>query len=417
MNSDPKSPTISLPGEDRHVVIVGAGQAGVSVAEKLRANGFQGGVTLVGDEPQAPYQRPPLSKAYLLGALERDRLKLKPEDWYRNNRIELRTGVGVDSIDRDGKQVLFADGSALGYDHLVLATGAKARSLPDAIGGGLEGVFTIRSLGDIDRLRPAFEHGKKLLVVGGGYIGLEIAAVARGLGVAVEVVEAADRLIARVACNETAREVEQLHRSKGVTFHFGKALDRLIGERRVEGARLADGTVIDADVVVVGIGATPVTDLAEQTGLEIGNGIAVDAHGRTSDPYVWAAGDCANFALPAGGLRMESVGNAIDSGDLVARNILGAGQAYEPKPWFWSDQFDLKLQIAGQSRPGDDIVVRQGSSAGRSHWYFRDGRLVAVDSMNAPRDYLIGKRLLAASLNPDPRNLSDPEIALESFLT
>lgn len=403
------------PGNESSIVIVGAGQAGLSTAEKLRANGFAGSLTLIGEEPDAPYQRPPLSKAYLLGELERDRLKLKAEDWYARNRIALRLGTRVASIDRARRRACLADGGMLAYDNLVLATGSTARKLPQAISRGLAGIFTIRTLADIDALRPALDKRGKLLVIGGGYIGLEIAAVARGLGMTVDVVEAADRLLARVASAETAKVVEELHRSRAVTFHLGKAVSELLGTERVSGARLGDGTIVAADVVVTGIGGMPETALAAGAGLAIDNGIAVDAYGRTEDPFIWAAGDCASFSLSGGGLRMESVGNAIDSADLVARNIMGARQPYKPKPWFWSDQFDLKLQIAGLSRPGDTVVVRQGAGAGRSHWYYREGQFVAVDGLNAPRDYLIGKRLLAVSASPDPAQVADPVLALEAL--
>ncbi|MFD1985754.1 NAD(P)/FAD-dependent oxidoreductase [Mesorhizobium newzealandense] len=415
MSLDADHPAVAEPGNESSIVIVGAGQAGLSTAEKLRANGFAGPLTLIGEEPDAPYQRPPLSKAYLLGELERDRLKLKAEDWYAKNRIALRLGVRVASIDRARRRVCLADGAMLDYDRLVLATGATARKLPQAISRGLAGIFTIRTLADIDGLRPALEKQGRLLVIGGGYIGLEIAAVARGLGMAVDVVEAADRPLARVASSQTATAVEALHRSRGVTFHLGKAVSELLGADRVAGARLGDGTIVTADVVVAGIGGMPETALAAEAGLAIDNGITADAYGRTDDPFIWAAGDCANFSLPEGGLRMESVGNAIDSADVVARNIMGARQPYRPKPWFWSDQFDLKLQIAGLSRPGDTVVVRQGAGPGRSHWYYREGQLVAVDGLNAPRDYLIGKRLLAASASPDPAQVADPVLALEAL--
>lgn len=415
MSVDTDHPAAVRPGPESSIVIIGAGQAGLSTAEKLRANGFEGGLTLIGDEPDAPYQRPPLSKAYLLGEIERDRLKLKADDWYAKNRIALRLGTRVASIDRVQRHVYLAGGDVLAYDRMVLATGSTARKLPQAIARGLAGIFTIRTLADIDALRSALEKRGKLLVIGGGYIGLEIAAVARGLGMAVDVVEAADRPLARVACSETAAAVEALHRSRGVTFHIGKGLSELLGTGRVTGAKLGDGTTITADVIVAGIGGMPQTALAAEAGLATDNGFAVDACGRTGDPFIWAAGDCANFALPGGGLRMESVGNAIDSADLVARNIMGARQSYKPKPWFWSDQFDLKLQIAGLSRPGDIVVVRQGGGPGRSHWYYREGRFVAVDGLNAPRDYLTGKRLLAASASPDPAHVADPMRSLESL--
>ncbi|MFK0692973.1 NAD(P)/FAD-dependent oxidoreductase [Mesorhizobium sp. IMUNJ 23033] len=413
MSLDADHPAAARPGNESRIVIVGAGQAGLSTAEKLRANAFAGSITLIGEEPDAPYQRPPLSKTYLLGELERDRLKLKAEDWYARNRIALRLGTRVASIDRARRRVCLADGAMLDYDRLVLATGATARKLPQAISRGLAGIFTIRTLADIDQLRPTLEKHGKLLVIGGGYIGLEIAAVARGLGMTVDVVEAADRPLARVASAQTATAVEALHRSRGVAFHLGKSVGELLGTDRVSGARLSDGTIVAADVVVAGIGGMPQTALAAEAGLAIDNGIAADAYGRTGDPFIWAAGDCANFSLPEGGLRMESVGNAIDSADLVARNIMGARQPYRPKPWFWSDQFDLKLQIAGLSRPDDTVVVRQGAGPGRSHWYYREGQLVAVDGLNAPRDYLIGKRLLAISAGPDPAQVADPVLALE----
>ncbi|SIT56928.1 Rhodocoxin reductase [Mesorhizobium prunaredense] len=415
MPHDVDHPATAIPGNESSIVIVGAGQAGLSTAEKLRANGFVGSLTLIGDEADAPYQRPPLSKAYLLGELERGRLKLKAEDWYAKNRIALRLGTRVASIDRGRRRVCLADGGMFAYDRLVLATGSTARKLPQAISRGLTGILTIRTLADIDTLRPALKRRGKLLVIGGGYIGLEIAAVARGLGMTVDVVEAADRPLARVASAETARAVEDLHRSRGVTFHLGKAVDELLGTDHVAGAKLDDGTIIAADVVVAGIGGMPQTALAAEAGLVVDNGMAVDAYGRTDDPFIWAAGDCANFSLPGGGLRMESVGNAIDSADLVARNIMGAREPYKPKPWFWSDQFDLKLQIAGLSRPGDTVVVRHGAGPGRSHWYYRQGQFVAVDGLNAPRDYLIGKRLLAASASPDPAQVADPVLALEAL--
>ena len=416
MNNKQHHPPTEGADAGRRAVIVGAGQAGVSVAEKLRANGFKGTVTLVGDEPHAPYQRPPLSKAYLLGQVERQRLKLKAEDWYAKNMIELRIDVRVDSIDRQQRHIRLAEGSALPYDDLVLTTGAIPRQLPKAISCGLSGVFTVRSLSDIDALRPVFESSGKLLVIGGGYIGLEIAAVARSRDLTVEVVETADHILSRVACTETAYEIEALHRSKGVKFHFGMSVDRLLGADNVTAARLANGQIVQANAVVAGIGALPNTALAQRTGLAVDDGIVVDACGRTDDPSVWAAGDCANFCLPGGSIRLESVGNAIDSADLVARNIMGARQPYQPKPWFWSDQFDLKLQIAGLSRPNDRVVVRKGSGPGRSHWYFREGRLVAVDGLNAPRDYLIGKRLMAMSVNPSPAEIVDGDIALEALV-
>ncbi|NSY39358.1 NAD(P)/FAD-dependent oxidoreductase [Leisingera sp. ANG59] len=392
----------------KQIVIIGAGQAGLSCAAKLRADGFEGEITLIGNEKDAPYQRPPLSKAYLLGNLDAERLLLRPLTWYDQHQVDLRTGVAVATIDRAGKAVTLSDGKSLSYDALVLATGAEARPLPEDLLGGRSGVHTIRDRSDIEMMRPELDAAQSVLVIGGGYIGLEMAAVARGLGLGVNVVEAAPALLGRVACRETAAAIAELHEERGVRLHIGQGVTELTGETQVTGARLADGTEISADVVIVGIGAAPRTALAEAAGLDIANGILVDATGRTSDPAIYAAGDCACYRLPDGDLRLESVGNAIDTGEVVAGSILESGAGYTPKPWFWSDQFDLKLQIAGRAQPGDMIVVRISTIGARSHWYYRDGVLAAIDALNSPRAYQVGRKLILDGLTPDPGAIADP---------
>ena len=396
------------------VVVVGGGQAAASLVAKLRSKGFEGTITLIGEEPVPPYQRPPLSKAYLLGEMEEERLYLRPATYYAENAIDLHMGEKVIAVDRDNKEVM-AGGRAVKYDELVLCTGSVPRRLPAGIGGGLDGVYVVRTLADVDAMCPSCVSGKRVLVVGGGYIGLEAAAVCAKLGLTVTLVEAAERILQRVAAPETSAWFRDLHRARGVDLREGTGLVRLLGEGHVTGAELADGTTLDVDMVIVGVGIAPATELAEGCGLEVLNGIAVDSHGRTSDPSIWAAGDCASFPHGEGRIRLESVGNAIDMGELVAENIMGAGRSYVPKPWFWSDQYDVKLQIAGLNTGYDRIVVRRDGEA-LSHWYYEGDTLLAVDAMNDSRAYMVGKRLIEGGRTPDPEAVADPETQLKALL-
>ncbi|MBP0482234.1 NAD(P)/FAD-dependent oxidoreductase [Sagittula salina] len=400
------------------VVVVGAGQAAASLVARLRSRGFEGTITLLGDEPVPPYQRPPLSKAYLLGEMEEDRLYLRPASYYPENGIDLHVNARAIAIDRPERRVV-AEGQTFDYDHLVLCTGSLPRHLPAAIGGALDGVYTVRTLADVDRMCPACQPGARVLVVGGGYIGLEAAAVCAKLGLTVTLVEAADRILQRVAAPETSARFRALHKSHGVDLREGTGLTRLIGDTRVTGAELADGSTLEVDFVIVGVGITPATDLADAAGLEIRNGISVDSHGRTSDPAIWAAGDCASFPYAGlvsdGRIRLESVGNAIDMGELVADNIMGAERGYKAKPWFWSDQYDVKLQIAGLNTGYDNIVTRtEGETL--SHWYFKGDTLLAVDAMNDSRAYMVGKRLIEAGKSPEKSAVSDPATNLKTLL-
>ena len=381
-----------MAGTGAGIVIVGGGQAAAALAAKLRVSGYVGTLTLLGDEPIAPYQRPPLSKAYLLGEMPVERLTLRADDWWAQNGIVLRTGIKVTAIDRAARSVTTASGEAIGYEQLVLCTGAAPRRLPAAIGGALANVFTVRSLADVDTMRAAFRPGARLVVIGGGYVGLEAAAVARKLGLEVTLIEAAPRILGRVACPETADAVRALHIAHGVRVIEGVGLARLTGDSTVTGAVLTDGREIPADFVITGIGVSPETDLARNAGLAVENGITTDAFGRTSDPAIWAAGDCATFPHADGRLRLESVGNAIDMAEAVALNMLGAAKEYRPAPWFWSDQFDVKLQIAGLNTGYDRVVSRAGE--GQSFWYFRKDKLIAVDALNDARAYMVGKRLI-----------------------
>ena len=387
------------------VVIVGAGQTGAALAAKLRALGHQGEIVMLGDEPSPPYQRPPLSKGYLMGDMAADRLWLRAPDFWAENRIDLRLGQPVTAIDA-AAQTVTVGGAALGYDALALATGSTPRRLPGAIGGDLGGVYTVRTLADVDAMREEFQPGRRLVIVGGGYIGLEAAAVAAKLGLEVTVLEMAPRILQRVAAVETADHIRALHQAHGVTVLEATGLDRLEGGPRVTEAVLQDGRRLPADFVIVGVGITPNTALAEAAGLTLANGIATDAFGRTSDPGIWAAGDCASFPHGEGRLRLESVGNAIDMAEAVAANIVGAAQPYHAKPWFWSDQYDLKLQIAGLNTGFDHVMRREGDT-GTSVWYYRGDTLLAVDAMNDPRAYMVGKRLIEAGRSPRPDAVRD----------
>lgn len=392
------------------VVIVGAGQAGAALAAKLRALGHQGEIVMLGDEPAPPYQRPPLSKAYLLGEMEEDRLWLRAPEFWAENGVELRLGQAVTAIDPTARTVTVG-GEPLEYDHLALTTGSTPRRLPASVGGSLAGVYTVRTLADVDAMRGEFRPSRKVIIVGGGYIGLEAAAVASKLGLDVTVLEMAPRILQRVAAPETSDYVRALHQAHGVKVLESTGLNRLVGDERVAGALLTDGRQLPADFVIVGVGITPNTHLAEMAGLAIDNGIATDELGRTSDPSIWSAGDCASFPWQAGRIRLESVGNAIDQAEAVAANILGAGVPYQAKPWFWSDQYDLKLQIAGLNIGYDHIVTRKGEGDVASFWYYRGADLLAVDAMNDSRAYMVGKRLIEMGKSPAPEVIvSTPDL-------
>ncbi len=398
-----------------HVVVIGAGQAGASCVAKLRSSGFEGDITLIGSEPVPPYQRPPLSKAYLLGEMAQERLYLRPESFYAEQGIELRLGQTVTHVDADARTVT-ADGHKLSYDELVFATGSAPRRLPAEIGGNLEAVYTVRDLADVDAMAPHFVEGAKVLIVGGGYIGLEAAAVGSKRGLHVTLVEMADRILQRVAAPQTSDYFRALHRAHGVDIRESVGLKRLTGDGAVSGAVLSDGSTLEVDFVIVGVGIVPNTALAETAGCTIENGIATDAQGRTSQPHIWAAGDCASFPHHGQRIRLESVPHAIDQAELVAQNIAGAGIEYVAKPWFWSDQFDVKLQIAGLNAGYDRVVTRKGSAQTVSFWYYAGDTLLAVDAANDPRAYMIGKRLIEAGKTADPRVVADPDADLKPLL-
>jgi 3-phenylpropionate/trans-cinnamate dioxygenase ferredoxin reductase subunit len=380
-----------------HVVIIGAGQAAAQLALSLRQGGLAGEVRIVGDEPYAPYQRPPLSKKFLHERPPPDSLFFRPESFWREQGAELMLGVAVGAIDRPRRQVVLRDGRELGYDVLVLATGTRARDLA-VPGADLGGVFSLRKIDDVLALRPALDDARRVVIVGAGYIGLEVAAVMREEGRDVTVLEAEDRVLKRVTSPVMSTFFDELHRGRGVAIRLGARLAAVAGNGRVAGVRLADGETLPADIVLMAVGARPNDDLAAAAGLACADGIVVDAFARTADPVIYAAGDCTCFPSRRYGrrLRLECVQNAIDQAKAVAAAILGQPVAYDPVPWFWSDQYEIKLQMAGLSG-GYDAAESIGdvAQARFSVEYRSDGRLIAVDAINDGRAYMSGRRRIA----------------------
>tara|TARA_R110000850_G_scaffold83702_2_gene179635 strand:+ start:1707 stop:2939 length:1233 start_codon:yes stop_codon:yes gene_type:complete len=392
------------------VIIVGGGQAACSCAFKLRELGYDGQILIISSELSKPYHRPPLSKKYLLGSVERNNLEIKSEFLYQSQRIDVLLGTTVTEIDRDKRQVVVNGGRRFTYQTLVLATGANARELPEAQGGGASNVLTLRTLDDADRLRPFLKKASSLLVVGGGYIGLEMAAVARSLGLNVTLIELSDRILNRVASAKTAHFFKSLHCREGVVIHENTSIVSVTRqEGKVVSAELSNGVHIDVDFIVAGIGVTVNTSLALRAGLETGLGIEVDEAGRTSDPAIYSAGDCASFEFRGLSIRLESIQNAVDQADSVAQSIVNPGFKYRPLPWFWSDQYDTKLQTAGLNTGYTKSVFRPSTKRNdaASVWYFDDKRLLAVDAINEPSTFMIAKALLKEEICLDAETLSE----------
>jgi len=407
------------------IVIVGAGHASAQLCESLRKGGHEGSITLVGEETWLPYQRPPLSKAYLLGDFERDRLFVKPRAFYDDSRIDLRLGIRAESIDRPARTLRLSDGTTLPYDALALLTGARVRPL-DCPGTSLDGVHYVRGIDDIDALMPAMAGGARAVVVGGGYIGLEAAAVLRKRGLSVTLLHRSPRLLSRVASAPTAQFIDALHRAEGVDIRLGTTLRAIEGAGRVERVEIeriaADHVAaaaheeLPADLVVAGIGVLPNQSLAVEAGLPTEDGIAVDATCRTSDPAIYAAGDVAWHPHGRWGeIRLESVQNALDQAKTCAAAMLGDAAPYAATPWFWSDQYDVKLQSAGLPRGYDRAVWRDGDKPrSGSCWLYTGGRLACVEAMNDPRAYMTGKRWIEAGTTPDSQAVGDAAMPLKA---
>lgn len=398
------------------VVIIGAGQACAQAVATLRAEGFGGSITVVGEEPYAPYQRPPLSKAYLAGTFERERLFLKPQAFYAESNCELILGTSAVRIDRAAHKVELSTGKTLAFAKLLLATGSRVRRI-GIEGANLPGVYYLRGIADVDALRPNLAAGKRLAVVGGGYIGLEVAAVATKLGVHVVVFESLERVMARAVSPEVSSFYESVHKDAAVKIALNTTVERFEGEETLQAVH-AGGESHLADLALVGIGIAPNVEIAERAGLACEDGIVVDDCARTADPDIFAAGDCTRHIGRDGALiRLESVQNAIDQAKHAALAMLGRPVPYREVPWFWSDQYDLKLQIAGLARPGD-VRVKRGDPVSRKFavFHLRDGRVAAVEAVNAASEYIVGRRLIAEARAVAPERLADTAIPMKSIV-
>jgi 3-phenylpropionate/trans-cinnamate dioxygenase ferredoxin reductase subunit len=403
---------------NRNIVIVGAGHAGVQAAASLREDGFEGRITLLSDEQELPYQRPPLSKAFLKGQMDLAGLPLRGEKFFEEQRIDLRLGVAAARIDREVRRVEFAHGGLESYDHLILAAGARARVLR-ASGLDLEGVHALRAIRDAAAIKAGLGAASRVVIVGAGFIGLEIAATARGLGRDVTVVEIADRPMGRAVSPATSAFFLDAHRGFGARFEFGLGVTALHGEGgRVAEVELSDGRRLPADLVVVGVGVTAEDALAVEAGLDCADGVVVDAHLVSSDPAISAIGDCCRFPHAGFGaqLRLESVQNATDQARTVAHRLVGKPSPYDSLPWFWSDQGDLKLQIAGLSH-GVDRWVTRGGIEGRAMTTFgfiRD-KLAVVETVNRAGDHMAARRILAAGTEVTPAQAADASVDLRKL--
>lgn len=399
------------------IVIAGAGHAAGQIVVTLRQHKFDGRIVLVGDEPYLPYQRPPLSKKFLAGEMSAERLNVRPESFYDDPQIELRLQTTITAIDRDAKKLKIEDGDDIDYDKLVLALGSRVRPLL-VEGVDLKHVHYLRSIADVEAIRAEFDVARRLVIIGAGYIGLEVAAVARKLRLDVTVVEMADRVMSRVVSPEISDFYQIEHTTQGVKLKLSTGVAALRGKKRVKRVETTDGEEIPADFVIVGVGILPNTELAEHAGLDVSNGIVVDDRCQTSDPDIYAVGDCTSHPNPIYNrrLRLESVHNALEQAKTAASNLCDKETHYSQVPWFWSDQYDLKLQIAGLSEGYDDVVIR-GNPAEKSFscLYLKDGRLIAVDAVNAPKDFVQSKALIAAHAVISAEKLADSETPLRDL--
>jgi len=402
-----------------HLVIVGGGQAAAQAVQSLRQQSFTGAITLLSDEPHPPYQRPPLSKKYFAGELARERLLLRPAAFYAEKGVALELGARVEEIEPAERRVRLRDGRTLAYDRLLLATGSRARVLP-VPGADLPGVHYFRTIADVDSILVSLAPGARAVLVGAGYIGLEVAASARQRGFDVTVLEAADRVMSRTVSAEVSAFYEACHRTAGVAIHCNAGVKAFHGGARVTAVETTDGRQFACDVAIIGIGIEPNVELAARAGLPCSNGIVVDELARTADPNIVAAGDCTNHPLPLleRRVRLESVPNAIHQAKVAAASLVGTPSPYSEVPWFWSDQYDLKLQIAGLSTGYDEVVLR-GDPATRSFaaFYLRAGQLLAVDAVNSPKEFIAGKKLVANRARIAPDVLRDVTIDLTPLAT
>lgn len=400
------------------VLIIGAGHGAGQAVGSLRQEGFEGRIIIVGDEPYIPYHRPPLSKKFLEGELPLERLYLKPEKFYETQNVEMRLGERVSSINPADKTADLESGETLSWDHLILATGSHVRRM-NVPGHDLEGIHYLRTVDDVKTIQKDFEDGQKVVIVGGGYIGLEIAAVARKRGKDVTLFEMGDRILNRVVAPEMSAFYHGVHEEEGVVIHLKTGVTAFEGDGHVQCAVTQDGEKFDADLVVIGIGILPAIELAKDAGIACQNGVTVDAHCRTSADNIYAIGDCSNHPSPLYGrrLRLESVPNAMGQAKITAKAICGTLEEYNEIPWFWSDQYDMKLQIAGLSEGYDQIIFR-GDKAARKFaaFYLREGQLISVDGVNSPAEFMASKKLIMNYARPDVEKLADISVNMKDFM-
>lgn len=404
--------------EHARAVIVGASHASAQLCASLRQEGWEGEILLIGEEPSLPYQRPPLSKTFLAGETSLEDLLIRKPDFYEKQRVSFRCGR-MTSFDRDAHQLTLDDGTTLDYDKLVLCVGARPRRL-NLPGADLDGVHCLRDAADIEAIRESLPRAKHVVIIGAGYIGLETASALRKLGASVTVLEAADRVLQRVTAPEVSAFYDRVHREESVDLRVGVGVMAVEGQTRVERVRLANGQQIAADLVIVGVGVAPNIELAQEAGISVEDGILIDACGRTSDPDVYAAGDCTSYydRRYDRRLRLESVPNAVEQAKSVAAAICQKDKEISALPWFWSDQFDIKLQIAGLNTGYDHVVLRGDSTVGRNFacFYFNQGRLIAADCINRPQEFMFSKRAITQGLEVDQALLADEATDLKSLL-
>jgi len=400
-------------------VIIGASHAAAQLAPTLRQEGWQGRIIIIGDEPYIPYHRPPLSKTFLAGEKTLDDINIRPPVIYAKAEIEFMLNTRVDAIDRESKTLALNNGESPGYDKLALTLGSRVRKvyLP---GVELGGIYYLRDANDVQRIKSKVAAGNKAVIVGGGYIGLETAAVLRKLGMEVTVLEMMERVLQRVTAPEVSEFYDRIHREEGVNIRCGVGVTAFAGDGDVEKVICSDGNVYDADLVVVGVGIVPNVELAEAAGLEVNNGIVVDEFARTSDADIVAAGDCTfhHNALYDRNIRLESVQNATDQARVAALTLCGKEKAYDALPWFWSDQYDLKLQIAGLSQGYDEVIIRGDRQNSRSFaaFYLKDGVIISVDAVNKAPEFMMGKRLISGKVKVDKTQLADENVSMKELI-
>ena len=398
------------------IIAIGGGQASFSFINKLRLLGCKKSITLICGENILPYQRPPLSKKFLVGDLEKERLFLKPQSFYNENNIEVIKGQKVQEIDRKNSKVLLDNGQSLEYKKLFLGLGSKPRLLPKELINGISDIHYIRNIGDVDLIRNKFLSKRKILVLGGGFIGLEVASVARKLGIEVTLIESQERILKRSSSEIVAKYLKNIHASNGLIIKEKTTVKKFISNKqKFLGILTNNGEEIFADFLIAGVGIEPNTIIAGNAGLLVDNGIVVNENCRTNDPKIFAAGDCVSFPFNDSLIRLESVGNAIEQSEIAAENVLGNKLAYQPIPWFWSDQYNVKLQIVGLNN-GYDRVFHRIDKDKNSFWYYKKDKLISVDAFNDPRSYMVGKKFLEMKINPNPKDIISTKIDLKNFL-